>query len=112
MGFPGWERAGVMGSCGAVSLLTRYRALASQRMLVVGPGGLGLGTAALAIARGVNVVGIVEVGEAVRGDVETARALDAHGVPFYTSHTIREARGGVGEVESVVLVRVDAELRP
>ena len=23
MGFPGWERAGVMGSCGAVSLLTR-----------------------------------------------------------------------------------------
>jgi len=112
MGFPGWERAGVMGSCGAVSLLTRYRALASQRMLVVGSGDLGLGTAALAISRGVNVVGIVEVGDTVRGDGETARALTARGVPFYTSHTIREARGRVGEVESVVLVRVDAELRP
>ena len=112
MGFPGWERAGVMGSCGAVSLLTRYSALASQRMLVVGSGHLGLGTAALAIARGVNVAGIVEVGEAVRGDAETARALAAQGVPFYTSHTIREARGRVGEVESVVLVQVDAELRP
>jgi thioredoxin reductase len=112
LGFPGWERAGVMGACGAVSLLTRYSALASRRMVIIGSGDLGLGTAALALARGVDVVGIVEVGEAARGDAETARALAARGVPFYTSHTIREARGVAGEVESVVLVRVDAELRP
>jgi hypothetical protein len=33
-------------------------------------------------------------------------------VPFYTAHTIREARGRVGEIESVVLVQVDENLKP
>jgi thioredoxin reductase len=112
MGFPGWERAGAMGANGAVSLLTRYRALASRRLVIVGSGDLGLRTAARVLESGVAVAGIVEVTGAVRGDESIARTLAAQGVPFYTSHTIREARGRVGEVESVVLVAVDANLEP
>ena len=112
MGFPGWERAGVMGANGAWSLLARYRALASRRMVVVGSGTLALRTAALALEHGVEVGGIVEVGGQVRGDAEVAAALRRRGVPFHTSHTVREARGRVGEVESVVLVGVDGELKP
>ena len=112
MGFPGWERAGAMGANGAVSLLTRYRALASRRLVIVGSGDLGLRTAARALESGVAVSGIVEVAGAVRGDESIARTLAARGVPFYTSHTIREARGRVGEVESVVLVAVDANIEP
>ncbi|HEV8438930.1 MAG TPA: FAD-dependent oxidoreductase [Methylomirabilota bacterium] len=112
MGFPGWERAGVMGANAAFSLLARYRALASQRMVIVGSGDLALGTATLALERGVVVTGVIEVGDRVRGDEGTARALAERGVPFYTCHTVREARGRVGEVESVVLVRVDENLMP
>jgi thioredoxin reductase len=112
MGFPGWERAGAMGANGAVSLLTRYRALASRRLVIVGSGDLGLRTAARALESGVAVSGIVEVAGAVRGDESIARSLAARGVPFYTSHTIREARGRVGEVDSVVLVAVNANLEP
>jgi thioredoxin reductase len=112
LGFPGWERAGAMGANGAVSLLTRYRALASQRMVIVGSGDLGLRTAALAFESGVTVAAIVEVGNAARGDEETARSLTSRGVPFYTSHTIREARGRVGEIDSLVLVQIDGELKP
>jgi thioredoxin reductase len=112
IGFPGWERAGAMGANGAVSLLTRYRALGSQRMVIVGSGDLGLRTAALALESGVAVAGIVEVTNAVRGDEEIARSLISRGVPFYTSHTIREARGRVGEIDSVVLVQADGELKP
>jgi len=113
MGFPGWERAGVMGANGAVSLLTRYRGLASRRLVIVGSGDLGLRTAARALESGVAVVsGIVEVAGTVRGDESIARTLAAGGVPFYPSHTIREARGRVGEVESVVLVAIDADLEP
>src|SRR6267143_2869207 len=41
MGFPGWERAGAMGASGAFSLLTRYRALASRRMVILGSRSLG-----------------------------------------------------------------------
>jgi thioredoxin reductase len=110
LGFPGWERAGVMGANGACSLLTRYRALAARRMVVIGAGGLGLGTAALALEHGVEVAGVVEVGDRVRGDGETARSLARRGVRFYTGHTVQEARGPAGEIESIVLVRVDREL--
>jgi NADPH-dependent 2,4-dienoyl-CoA reductase/sulfur reductase-like enzyme len=112
IGFTCWERAGAMGANGAVSLLTRYRALASQRMVIVGSGDLGLRTAALALESGVTVAGIVEVANAVRGDEKIARSLASQGVPFYTSHTIREARGRVGEIESVILVQIDSELKP
>ena len=112
MGFPGWERAGAMGASGACSLLTRYRALAADRMVIVGSGSLGLATAALALQHRVEIAGVVEVGDVVRGEPAVAAALTARGVPICTSHTIREARGKVGEVESVVVVQVDGELKP
>jgi thioredoxin reductase len=112
MGFPGWERAGVMGAHAACSLLLRYRALAAQRMLVVGSGALALGAAILALEHGVVVTGIVEVGERAHGDETMTRSLVDRGVPFYTHHTVLAARGRVGEVESAVLVRVDGDLMP
>jgi thioredoxin reductase len=112
LGFSGWEKAGVMGANGAFSLLTRYGALASQRMVVVGSGTLGLRTAALALERGVEIAGIVEVSPGVRGPAAVRRALERRGVKFYAGHTVKEARGPTGEVESVRLVRVDADLMP
>src|SRR5215472_2800 len=102
LGFPGWERAGVMGANAARALLTRYRALATERLVIVGSSDLALDTAALALDRGVTVAAIVEV----------ARAITRRGVPILTRHTLREARGRVGEVESVVLVEVDGTLAP
>jgi len=110
LGFPGWERAGAMGAAGAHALLTRYRALASKRMLILGSGSLALATAALALEHGIDVAGVVEVGDAVHGEIGAFPTL--HGVPVYLSHTVKEARGKVGEVESVVLVQVDAALEP
>jgi hypothetical protein len=60
----------------------------------------------------VAVAGIVEVAHAVRGDEDIGRSLASRGVPFYTGHTIREARGRVGEIESVILVQIDGDLNP
>ena len=110
LGFPGWERAGAMGASGAHALLTRYRALASKRILILGSGQLALATAALALEHGIEVAGVVEVGDALRAEIGSVPAL--HGVPIYLSHTVKEARGKVGEVESVALVQVDAALEP
>ena len=112
LGFPGWERAGVMGANAACALITRYRALASQRMVVVGSGDLGLKTAALALDHGVSVAGIVEVGDRVVGNADLAREISRRSVPIHTGHTLRGARGRVGEVDSVVLVAVNGELAP
>jgi len=81
-------------------------------MVIVGSGDLGLRTAALALESGVTVAGIVEVANSVRGDGTIARSLAGRGVPLYTAHTIREARGRVGEIDSVVLVQVDESLKP
>src|SRR5215475_9226161 len=110
MGFPGWERAGAMGAAGAQSLLARYRALASKRMVIVGSGSLALATAALAREHGVEIAGLVEVDPVSRAGLVSMPGLGD--VPVYASHTVKEARGKVGEVESVTLVRVGADLEP
>ena len=112
LGFPGWERAGTLGASGAAALLTRYRALAARRLVVLGSGALGLHTAALALEHGVEVAGIVEVSGQVRGDAAAAKVLAHRGVPFFTSHTIQSARGRTGEIESVVLVPVNRDGTP
>src|SRR5881409_3166882 len=75
LGFPGWERAGTLGANGAAALLARYRALAAKRLVVIGSGPLGLHTAALALAQGVDVAGVVEIAPGVRGDAGDVDAL-------------------------------------
>jgi len=112
LGFPGWERAGTLGAGGATALLSRYRALAARRLVVLGSGALGLHTVGLALEHGVEVAGVVEVDTQVRGDAATAKALAARGVPFFTSHTIKAARGRTGEIESVLIVGVTRDGTP
>jgi thioredoxin reductase len=109
MAFAGWEKAGVMGAAGAAALLVRYRALASRRMVILGSGALGLGTSALALDGGVEVAAVVEVAAEVAGDAAARRALERRGVAFYTSHAVKAALGATGEVEAVVLVRLDGD---
>jgi thioredoxin reductase len=112
LGFPGWERAGTLGAGGATALLTRYRALAARRLIVLGSGAFGLQTAELVLEHGAEVAGIVEVEAEVRGDAAATKRLAARGVPFFTSHTIRAAHGRTGEIESVVLVGVNRDGAP
>ena len=112
LGFPGWERAGTLGAGGAAALLLRYRALAARRIVVVGSGALGLHTATLALEHDVEVAALVEVGAEVRGDPASTQRLADKGVPILTRHTIRAGRGRTGEIESLVLVALDASGQP
>src|SRR5438552_7784008 len=59
LGFPGWERAGTLGAGGATALLTRYRALAARRLVVLGSGALSLHTAEVALEQRVEAAGLV-----------------------------------------------------
>jgi thioredoxin reductase len=112
LSFPGWTHAGVMGANAVALLLGRYRATTARRLVVLGSGPLGLRTAALAVERGVEVAGVVEVGPEVRGAGDARSRLERAGVPFFTRHTVKAARDRAGEVRSVVLAPVDADLRP
>ncbi len=110
--FAGWDLTGVMGANGVHSLMSRYEALSSRRMVVLGSGNLGLNTAKMALDGGIEVASIVEVSAYVRGDKGLAKSLQGGGVAFHTSHTVRNAVGNNGEVESVVLVETDDDCSP
>lgn len=111
LGFPGWQKAGVMGANGLASL-TRHRVFAGRQLAVLGSGPLGLQTARQALEAGLEVVAVVEVTAELRGDPVETRRLADQGVRFYPSHTVQEASGRTGEVESVTLIRLDADLAP
>ena len=112
IGFAGWNLAGAMGANGAFSLMSRYQALSSRRMVVLGSGNLGLNTAKMALDSGIEVAAIVDVSTSVQGDKALITALQGQGVELYTSHTVREAVGRDGDIESVVLVEIDDNSEP
>ncbi|WP_010163224.1 FAD/NAD(P)-dependent oxidoreductase [Sphingomonas sp. PAMC 26617] len=104
MAFPGWDQPGVMGAQGFAALLTRYDALASRRIVIVGSGDLALQTARLALERGIEVAGIVEVADRIDGDPALAEAL---GVPMFLAHTIAATDGGIDGVERVTVAPLE-----
>ena len=110
--FAGWDLAGAMGANGAHSLMRRYGALGSRRMVVLGSGNLGLNTARMALDRGVEVAAVVDVSSARRGDETLRTSLQGEGVELYASHTVNEAVGSDGEIKSVVLVEIDDSGEP
>ncbi|MES2066566.1 MAG: (2Fe-2S)-binding protein [Pseudomonadota bacterium] len=106
LGFAGWNQPGVMGAQGFAALLTRYDALASQRIVILGTGALALETALLALARGIAVAALVEVAETVQGPAALAAQVAAAGVPILLGHNIAATRSGIDGVEGVTLTRL------
>ncbi len=103
LGFPGWDVPGVMGAQGLHALLTRYDAFAGQRVLILGSGRLALETALLALARGVELAGIVEVLDAVQGPPELAARLAAAGVAFHLARAVAATARGIDGVAGATL---------
>ena len=105
LGFPGWNQPGVMGAQGFHALLTQYRALAARRVLILGSGRLALETALLAHDHGVEVAGIVEVGDAVSGPADVLARVRTAGIAVHTGTVIAKAEGGIDGVEQAILRR-------
>ena len=112
MAFEGSEKAGTLGANGAWSLMERYQALAARRIVVIGSGNIGLKTAQMALDRGIQVAGVVEVGPEVRGNSALLNRLKCQGVPFYVSHSVRRAVGRGEDVEGIEIMEVGKDLRP
>jgi thioredoxin reductase len=103
MAFPGWNQPGVMGAAALQMLLTRYDAFAGRRILVLGSHDLALETALLAVSRGIEVAGIVEVRDAPQGNAELIAEVTAAGIEIKCGQTIASAKGGIDGVESATL---------
>ena len=110
IGFPGWEKPGVMGAQAALQLMQRYDAFTGTRILLLGSGPLALAVAEAAIGKGLAVVAAVEA-EVEPGHQDCAERLQERGVKVYGGWVIEEARGSV-EVESAAIVRLDGTGKP
>ncbi len=95
LGFPGWDRPGVVGAQGLHALLARYDAFAGRRVLVLGSGALALATAQLCVAHGIEVAGLVEVQGAAQGPTGE--------FPLFLGRTIAATAGGIDGVTGVTL---------
>lgn len=110
IGFPGWEKPGVMGAQAALQLIRRYDAFTGSRMLILGGGALAVEVLEAARQKGVTVAAVVDVETPPEADEPAARIRDT-GVPHYTGHLIEAARGSRA-VESAVIVGLNEECRP
>lgn len=111
MGFTGRDLVGVVGANAVNALLSLYQGLTTKKMVVLGSGDLGLSTAIQAMDHGIEVTAVVDISPSVRGSQDFQARLDSQNVPFYTSHTVKEARGH-REVESIVIVSIDDQFQP
>lgn len=103
LAFPGWNQPGVMGAAALRLLLDRYDAFAGRRVAIVGSHDVGLETALLAHAKGLEVAALLEVRSAPQGDADLVRKVEAAGIPILCGKHPVEARGGIDGVEMLIL---------
>jgi len=111
LGFPGWEKPGVMGATAAVSLATRYGAFAPRRVVLLGSSTEALAAALAVRNSGTEVAAIVEQASAPLGDAGLVAALRAGGTEILTGHIVREAAGR-DAVEAAMVSALDAQGHP
>ena len=107
MAFPGWNQPGVMGAAALQMLLVRYEAFAGRRTLILGSHDLALETALLAQARGIDVVGLIEVRDAPQGHSELVAKVAAAGIAIHCGQTITSVTRGIDGVEGATLSNLD-----
>ena len=103
MAFPGWNQPGVMGAAALRMLLERYDAFAGRRVLIAGSHDLALETALLALDKGLDVAGLIEVRDAPQGDPALIGKLADAGIAITCGCWPVEACGGIDGVERVIL---------
>ncbi|NPV45103.1 MAG: FAD-dependent oxidoreductase [Firmicutes bacterium] len=109
--FPGWDLPGVMGAGAAQTMININRVLPGKRIVMIGSGNVGVIVSYQLLQAGAEVVAIVEAAPELGGyGVHTAKVRRA-GVPFYTSHTIKEAFG-TDKVKGAVIVELDRNWNP
>ncbi|MGO4404837.1 FAD-dependent oxidoreductase [Bosea sp. RAF48] len=111
LGFPGWEKPGVLGATAALSLATRYGALGPRRLVILGSSTEALTTALALRETGASVAAIVEQAPEAVGDAALLASLREGGTDILTRHVVREAAGR-DSVEAAMVAGLDDEGHP
>jgi thioredoxin reductase len=108
LAFPGWTLPGVMGAGAAQTMININRVLPGKRFLMIGSGNVGLVVSYQILQAGGRVLGVVEATPQIGGYLVHACKLRRRGVPFYTSHTVKQVSGN-DKVEHAVIVEIDQD---
>ena len=109
LSFPGNTLPGVYGAGAFQTLVNRDLVKASEKVLIVGGGNVGLIAGYHAIQAGIEVACLVEALPQVGGYKVHADKLKRLGVPIFTGHTVVAAHGS-DRVESVTIAQLDKQL--
>jgi NADPH-dependent 2,4-dienoyl-CoA reductase/sulfur reductase-like enzyme/Fe-S-cluster-containing hydrogenase component 2/bacterioferritin-associated ferredoxin len=106
LSFPGNTLPGVYGAGAFQTLVNRDLIKASERVLIVGGGNVGLIAGYHAIQAGIQVVALIEALPRVGGYQVHADKLIRLGVPIFTRHTVVAAHGNA-HVDGVTIAGLD-----
>lgn len=109
--FKGWTLPGVIGAGAAQTMMNLHGMQPGDNILMVGSGNVGLVVGYQLLQAGCKLAAMIDASPRVGGYGVHASKVARTGVPFYLSHTIKEAYGN-GRVEGAVIVEVDSKWQP
>ncbi len=109
--FPGWTLPGVIGAGAAQTIANIHGIKPGQNLLMVGSGNVGLVVAYQMLQAGCQVAAVIDAAPRIGGYGVHAAKLSRFGVPFFMSHTIKEAHGSE-RLEGATIIQVDEAWKP
>lgn len=109
--FKGWDTPGVIGAGAAQALMNLQGVQPGRKILMVGSGNVGLVVSFQLMQAGCEVVAVIDAAPRIGGYGVHASKVARCGVPFYTSHTVVEAKG-TDHVTGAVIAEVDDHFQP
>lgn len=108
--FKGWTLPGVIGAGAAQTMMNLHGIQPGKKVLMLGTGNVGLVVSFQLLQAGCEVVALVDASPRIGGYGVHAAKVARTGVPFYLSHTIKEAHGE-NQVTGVTINEVDEHFR-
>lgn len=109
--FPGWTLPGVIGAGAAQTMANIHGIRPGNDILMVGSGNVGVIVSYQMIQAGARVAAVIDAAPKIGGYAVHAAKIARVGVPFFMSHTIKEARGKE-RVEGATIIEVDDNWNP
>ncbi len=106
--FPGWTLPGVIGAGAAQTMANIHGIRPGQNILMVGSGNVGVIVSYQMLQAGCQIAAVIDAAPQIGGYAVHAAKIARTGVPFFMSHTIKEALGN-NRVEGATIVEVDAD---
>ena len=109
--FPGWTLPGVIGAGAAQTMANIHGVRPGNNILMVGSGNVGVVVSFQLLQAGCRVAAVIDAAPKISGYGVHAAKVARYGVPFFLSHTIKEARGS-DRVTGATIIEVDSHWQP